>query len=175
MFKKIALGIVALLIIGGGTLFAINGKDNYDATKYGATVSNGLNIGSQVSFTLPDQFDKSHHVGKDAKILILSFAKATGHTVKGFLAKQPTEYLTSRDAFFIADISPMPTIIRNTFALPDLKKSAYSVLLIYDETIATKIKNEKKADKIAIVTLDNGVIKNIEYISTEDELKAALN
>ncbi len=175
MFKKIALVIVTLLLIGGGTLFAINGKDNYDATKYGANVSDGLNIGSHVSFTLPDQFDKSHKVGDDAKILILSFAKATGHTVKGFLSKQPKDYLTSRNAFFIADISPMPTIIRNTFALPDLKKSAYSVLLIYDGEIAKKIKNEKQADKIAIATLNNGVIKNVKYISTEEELKTALN
>ena len=175
MFKKIALVIVTLLLIGGGTLFAINGKDNYDATKYGANVSDGLNIGSHVSFTLPDQFDKSHKVGDDAKILILSFAKATGHTVKGFLSKQPKDYLASRNAFFIADISPMPTIIRNTFALPDLKKSAYSVLLIYDGEIAKKIKNEKQADKIAIATLNNGVIKNVKYISTEEELKTALN
>jgi len=175
MFKKIALGIIAILVIGGGTLFAINGKDNYDATKYGANVSNGLNVGSHVSFTLPDQFDKSHKVGDDAKILILSFAKATGHTIKEFLAKQPKEYLPLRDAFFIADISPMPTIIRNTFALPDLKKSPFSVLLIYDGAIAAKIKNEKQADKIAIATLNNGVIESIKYISTEEELKTALN
>ena len=174
MFKKIALGIIAILVIAGGTLFAINGKDNYDATKYGANVSDGLNVGSHVSFTLPDQFDKSHKVGEDAKILILSFAKATGHTVKGFLAQQPKDYLTSRNAFFIADISPMPTVIRNTFALPDLKKSAYSVLLIYDGKIAAKIKNESKADKIAIASLDNGVITNVKYISTEEELKDIL-
>ena len=175
MFKKIALGIIAILVIGGGTLFAINGKDNYDATKYGANVSDGLNVGSHVSFTLPDQFDKSHRVDNDAKILILSFAKATGHTVKEFLAKQPKEYLPLRDAFFIADISPMPTIIRNTFALPDLKKSPFSVLLIYDETIAAKIKNNEKADKIVIATLNNGVVESVKYISTEEELKAALN
>jgi len=175
MFKKLALGIVAILIIGGGALFAINGKDHYDATKYGAKVSNGLNVGSEVSFVLPDQFDKSHTVGKDAKILILSFAKSTGHMIKGFLSKQPKDYLPSRHAFFIADISPMPTVIRNTFALPDLRKSPYSVLLIYDENIASQIKNDKEADKIAIATLDNGVITNVKYILTEKELEASLN
>jgi len=175
MLKKIVLGILAIFVIGGGTLFAINGKDNYDATKYSATATDGLNIGSQVSFILPDQFDNSHKVDKSAKILILSFAKATGHTIKGFLSKQPKDYLPSRNAFFIADISPMPTIIRNTFALPDLKKSPFSVLLIYDENIAKKIKNDEKADKITIATLDNGVIKSVKYISTEKELETALN
>jgi len=36
---------------------------------------------------------------------------------------------------FIADISPMPVGIRNTLALPDLKKSPFSGLLIYDKGV----------------------------------------
>ncbi|NPA58920.1 MAG: hypothetical protein GXO30_00425, partial [Epsilonproteobacteria bacterium] len=151
------------------------GKDNYDASKYDAKVSNGLNIGSKIEFTLPDQFDNSHSLKDDTKTLILSFAKATGHTIKAFLNAQPKDYLPSRDAMFVADISPMPTIIRNTFALPDLKKSAFSVLLIYDEDIAKQIKDEDKKDKIIIVKLQNKQIKSIDYIETEKELESALN
>ena len=175
MFKKITLGVIALLIIAGGTLFIIKGKDNYDATKYSANVTDGLNIDSKISFTLPDQFDKSHAINDDTKILIISFAKATGHTIKEYLEKQPKDYLSNKNAFFVADISPMPTVIRNTFALPDLQKSPYSVLLIYDKTIAQKIKDEKYKDKIVIVTLENSLVKEIIFISTEDELKTVLN
>ncbi|RLA79343.1 MAG: hypothetical protein DRG78_13135 [Epsilonproteobacteria bacterium] len=175
MFKKIVLGLIGLLVIGGGALFAINGKDSYDATKYSATVSDGMNIGSKISFSLPDQFDKKHTLSESTKTVILSFAKATGHTVKEFLEKEPADYLSSRDAFFVADISPMPTVIRNTFALPDLRKSRFSVLLIYDKAIASQIKDESKADKIAILTLDNGVITATKYIQTQEELIAALN
>ena len=172
MIKKILLGLLGLILIGGGALFLIKGKDNYDATKYSANVSNGLNAGSTISFTLPDQFDKAHTLKTDTKTLIMVFAKATGHTVKGYLKKQDSDYLAKRDALFVADISPMPTVIRNTFALPDLKKSAYSVLLIYDKNIAKQLKNEKGADKIAIVTLENGVVKATKYIDSEEELKA---
>jgi len=68
----------------------------------------------------------------------------------------------------------MPTVIRNTFALPDFRKSPYSVALIYDKTIAATYKNEKDADKITIVTLDNGVVTDLQTITTEDALKAAL-
>lgn len=175
MFKKIVLGLIGLLVIGGGALFAINGKDSYDATKYSATVSDGMNIGSKISFSLPDQFDKKHTLSESTKTVILSFAKATGHTVKEFLEKEPADYLSSRDAFFVADISPMPTVIRNTFALPDLRKSQFSVLLIYDKAIASQIKDESKADKIAILTLDNGVITATKYIQTQEELIATLN
>ncbi len=175
MFKKIVLGLIGLLVIGGGALFVINGKDSYDATKYSATVSDGMNVGSKISFSLPDQFDKKYTLSNTTKTVILSFAKATGHTVKEVLEKKSADYLSSRDAFFVADISPMPTVIRNTFALPDLKKSPFSVLLIYDKSIASQIKNESKADKIAILTLDNGVITATKYIQTQEELIATLN
>jgi hypothetical protein len=175
MIKKIILTLLGVLIVAGGTLFVVNGKDNYDASKYSAKVSDGMNVGSEISFSLPDQFDKKHELLDTTKILILSFAKSTGHVVKNYLATQPSEYLPSRDAFFIADISPMPTVIRNTFALPDLQKSPFSVLLIYDKAIAAQIKDDTKADKIAILTLKNKKIVSVKYIDTEDELKAILD
>ncbi len=175
MIKKIILGVFALTIIAGGTLFFINGKDNYDASKYQATATNGLNIGSTIAFTLPDQFDKAQSLTADTKKVVFVFAKATGHTVKEFLKQQDKEYLTQRNTLFVADISPMPTIIRNTFALPDLKKSAYSVLLVYDQAISKAFKNETQAEKIAVVTLNNGTVETVKYISTDAELKAELN
>jgi len=175
MFKKIVLGLLGLIIVAGATLFTLNGKDTYDATKYNATVSNGMNVGSKMSFSLPDQFDKKHTLNADTKTLILSFAKATGHTVKDFLSSESDNYLSSRDALFIADISPMPTVIRNTFALPDLKKSSFPVLLIYDKTIAAQIKNDTKADKIAVISLENGTITATQYVTTIEELKDTLN
>ena len=175
MIKKIILTLVLLLLVAGGALFAINGKDNYDPSKYSATASNGLTANSKLSFTLPDQFDKAVTLTPETKKVIFVFAKATGHTVKEFLKKQDKNYLPSRHALFVADISGMPTVIRNTFALPDFKKSAYSVALIYDKAIATSYKNEKDADKITIVTLNNGVITEKQTLTTEEELKAALN
>jgi len=174
MIKKIILGLLALIVIAVGGLFLINGKSNYDATKYSTTATDGINIGSKISFTLPDQFDKAHSLTDDTKKLILVFAKATGHTVKKFLNSQDSDYLTKRDAIFIADISPMPTVIRNTFALPDLKKSKYSVLLIYDGEIAKQLKNEKAADKIAVATMEKGVVKNIKFVTTAQEVVAEL-
>ncbi|RUM74144.1 MAG: hypothetical protein DSZ11_04515 [Sulfurovum sp.] len=175
MIKKIILGLLALIVIAGGTLFFINGKDNYDASKYQASATNGINVGSTITFTLPDQFDKSHALSNETKKVIFVFAKATGHTVKKFLTQQDKNYLTERNALFVADISPMPTVIRNTFALPDLKKSAYSVLLIYDGEIAKQFKNDAKAEKIAVVTLNNSTVEAVKYISTAEELKVELH
>jgi len=174
MIKKIILGVISLLIIAGGGLFIINGKDNYDASKYSASATNGINIGSKIAFTLPDQFDASHSLTDNTKKIIFVFAKATGHTVKKFLNQQDKSYLASKNALFVADISPMPTVIRNTFALPDLKKSNYSVLLIYDKSIAKELKDEKRSDYITIATMNNGTVEKVEYITTATELESKL-
>ncbi len=174
MIKKIILSLILLIVIVIGTLFAINGKDNYDSTKYSATATDGLKKGSTLSFTLPDQFDKAVTLSPDTKKIIFVFAKATGHTVREFLKKQDKDYLPSRHTLFVADVSGMPTVIRNTFALPDFKKSSYSVLLIYDKTIANSYKNAEDADKITIITLDNKTVIDVQTVTSEEELKKAL-
>jgi hypothetical protein len=174
MIKKIVLGVLALFIVGVASIFAINGKDSYDATKYSTTTTNGINVGSKIEFTLPDQFDKSHSLTNNTKRVIFVFAKSTGHTVKAFLNQQDRDFLTKRDTLFVADISPMPTVIRNTFALPDLRKSNYSVLLIYDSKISKALKDDNNSDKIAIVNINNGVVESLKYITTTKELKEEL-
>lgn len=174
MMKKLILSVVALLVVGVGALFAINGKDNYDPSKYHTTATHGINIGSKLSIKLPDQFDKAYEVRNDTQKVVFVFGKATGHTVREYLKTQPKDFLPSRHTLFIADISGMPAVIRNTFALPDFKKSPYSVMLIYDKNIAQILKDNKNADKITIATVKNKEITAIKYISTEDELKAEL-
>ncbi len=164
MIKKIILGVVALMVVGAGVLFAINGKDRYEADKYNLTATDGLNVGSKLDFTLPDQFDKPHSLSSDTKKLILSFSKASGHAVKEFLKKEPKEFLEQHKTMFIADISPMPVVIRNTFALPDLKKSPFSVLLIYDKELANRIKPKENSDKIAVVYLKDKSVTDVKYI-----------
>jgi hypothetical protein len=171
MIKKLILGLLALLIIGVGTLFIINGEDKYEADKYNLTATNGLEKGSKIDFTLPDQFNKPHSLKSDTQILILTFSKNSGHIVKNYLGKQEKDFLDKHKAMFIADISPMPVVIRNTFALPDLKKSPFAVLLIYDKELAKKVKPKESSDKIVVVYLKNKSITDIKYISNEDELK----
>ena len=172
--KKILLTLLVLLVAATGALFFLNGKDTYDASKYSASASEGLQKGSTIAITLPDQFDKSHTLDGSIKKLIMVFAKDTGHTVKEYLKKQPGDYLAKHHALFVADISPMPVVIRNTFAMPDLKKQAYSVLLIYDKGISEAFKKGTKTDMIAIATVNNGKIEAVKYVKSEDELKAAL-
>jgi hypothetical protein len=168
MIKKLILGIFALLIIGVGTLFIINGEDKYEADKYNLTATNGLEKGSKIDFTLPDQFDRPHSLTKDITKLIFVFSKKSGHTLKEFLKTKPKDFLTQHKTLFIADISPMPVVIRNTFALPDFKKSPFSVLLIYDKELAKKVKPKENSDKIVVVSLKDKTITNVEFFSNNE-------
>ena len=155
--KKLILSLITILVISVGTLFAINGKNNYDPTKYHTIATNGINIGSKLSIKLPDQFDKAHEVTNDTKEVIFVFAKATGHTVRKYLKQQPKDFLPSRHTLFIADISGMPSIIANMFAIPDMKKSKYPILLTKEKATSQIFKVTSQKNAIMIITLDNKI------------------
>lgn len=124
-------------------------------------------------FELLDQFDKKHTISNDTKKLIFAYKKATGHLVKDFLNTKKPDYLSSKNAYYIADVSAMPSFIR-WFALDALDKYAYSILLIEDDETAAKYKDEKNIEKIVIVTLDNLKVTNIEYATSVEEFEKLL-
>ena len=175
MIKKIILVVVGLVAVGVAALFYFKGQDHYDPTKYEAEVTDGINVGSKISFTLPDQFDKPHALRADTQTLILAFQKGTGKTVRGFLDEQPDDYLATRRAMFLADISPIPVVIRNSFALPTLQKRKYPVVLIYEAAIADSLKDTSNEDKIAVVSVRMGVVQRVQYVSNASALAEALN
>jgi len=172
--KKIVSGALVLLVVAAGVLFFLKGKDTYEGHTSSASLSDGLNVGSTISYTLFDQFGQAHTLDDSIQTLILVFAKNTGHTVKAFLGAQSADYLKSHHAAFVADISPMPVMIRNTFALPDLKTQPYSVNLILDETIATSLKKGAKVDGITVVTLNNKQVEKVEYVESAEALKTKI-
>lgn len=121
-------------------------------------------------FELPDQFEKQHKISTDTKKLIFAYKKSSGHLVKDYLVTKDPDYLSKKSAYYIADVSAMPSFIR-WFALPALKDYAYPILLIEDDELAAKYKDEKNIEKIAVVTLDNLKVKNIQYATTVQEFK----
>ncbi len=159
--KKIALlsmVIVGVFFIGCGK------KSNSNIKK--------VVVGEKIkAFTLKTQHDKPMSIGDKTKMIIFVFAKGSGHTVKQFLDKQLADYLSKRDIVFVADVSPMPSLIRKYLAMPDLRSRKYPIMLIYDEKFAEKFKNDEKSDDIMIVYLDNLTVKKIKYIKTAEELK----
>jgi len=172
--KKIIYGVIAILLIAGGVIFALNSKDNYNPDKYFAKATNGLNVGSKINLKLPDQFNNTTTLKDDTKKLIFAFSKNTGHITREFFSKQPKEFLDSKKALLVADISKMPVFIRNTFAMPDLKKSPYKILLIYDKNLAKEFEKGIDKDKVIVVTLNNKEVTKVDYAKNKEELEKLL-
>ncbi len=140
------------------------------------TVAKKIVIGAKMeAFTLNDQFEKPHTLDEKTKKIIFVFTKATGHMVKGYLNTKPVDYLQKRDIAFVADVSPMPSIIRNMFAIPDLQEHEYPVWLILDEAVAAGYKPEKESEKVMIITLDNLNVSGVKFVATEADIKAAID
>jgi len=180
--KKVLLAAISLLLGAGGVFYYLKSRDRYDPSKYTATITpaleqgeakaRGLRKGTRVELTLPDQFDTPKTIGPEVETLILAFSKGSGSVVRGYLDKQEPGYLTSHNAVFVADVSPFPVVLRNTIALPKLRKSSYSTLLLYEKEMSTALKKKEQGEQITIAKLTNNVVQRVMYIKSEAELES---
>jgi len=166
--KRIIVFIVASVLL---LLTGCNSKDS--ASKVG---SSGIKVGAKIDiFTLKDQFDKPQTLKQDTKKIIFVFKKPVDHTVREYLNAQKNDYLIKRKIVFVADVSPMPSLIRDYIALPDLRKRDYSISLMYDENFANLFKYSNRAEEIMILTLDNLVVKEVKFVKTAKELQSEID
>ena len=162
------------------TIFIINGCGNKKVVnpniQHIKSLTSEITVGKKIqNVTINDQFDKPISLTSKTKKIIFVFKKASGHIVRNFLDSKPDDYLANKNVAFIADISGMPSIIASMFAIPDLQKHKYPVMLIKDEDAAKKYKNEKYEDYITIVSLNNFRITSITLVSTAEQLEKILN
>ncbi len=127
---------------------------------------------SVMPLDLNDQFGKKIALKTMPKTLVMAFEKETSATVNDCLGKQNGNYLPDHHVAYIADISSMPTFIAEAFALPKMRKYPYTVLLIRDEE--TGLKFPAQEGKITVLRFEKNTLKAIEYVTTADELKAAI-
>jgi len=136
------------------------------------SLTNDITVGKVLpNITIKDQFDKPISIKTDTKKAIFVFTKNSAHTVRELLDSKPENYLSNKKITFIADISGMPSIISSMFAIPDLKKHKYSVMLIKNEDIAKKYKNTKYEDYITVIDLNSFKITKIILLSKAEQLE----
>ncbi len=168
----IMLLTISILFVGCSSKL----EEKEQVTITSGKVSDGVIVGKKLQdYTFSDQFDKSHSLTNKTKKVIFVFTKSTGHLVKAYLKKQDDQYLQKRNIDFIADVSGMPSIIYKMFALPDFKKSNYKVLLIQDEKKSAVFRDDKHKDSVMIISLDNKVVKNVKFITTQKDLINSIN
>ena len=127
-----------------------------------------LKVGDKLNnFSLTDQFDGIHTITNNIETIIITFQKETLMMVNDFLSSKSSLFLKEHRAIFINNISSTPTIITKMFILPKLRDYKYGILLIYDEN---NTKFAKQADKITTYFLENGIVKDIKFLSSANEL-----
>lgn len=127
-----------------------------------ATFANALNIGDATpTFEIKDQFEKNHKIAADAKTILVAADKGTSEVLRDYFLAKDAKFLTTNKAYYVADISGMPSLIAKFFALPKMKKYPFSVLLVDEEQTKSFTKKE---GNITVYTVNNGKISDIKYV-----------
>lgn len=111
-------------------------------------------------------------VPKKTTLVVVAFEKDTGALVNDFLNTQDPFYMSKHRAVFIADINKMPTIITNMFALPKMQKYKHLIYLHYEDVFQDFVPHKEGA--VTLARIKDGKVENITYVTTVQELKAAI-
>jgi hypothetical protein len=134
--------------------------------------ANTLKINDKISnFSLANQFDKIHTVNSEISMIIVTFQRNTSNLVNDFLSSKDSDFLHKNNTIFINNISSIPSIVTKMFIIPKMRDYKYDILLIYNENNKKFIEEE---NKITIYFIENSFVKDIKYISTEEELESIL-
>lgn len=132
-----------------------------------------LKVGDTLpTITLKDQHDKAITVASDAKTLLFAVEKPAADIINDYLQKQDKDFLTQQKAYFLLDISGMPSMITQMFALPKMRERPYSILLAYDANEVAFMPKQK--DHITIVTLQDNKVTEIEFVGNAEAFASAL-
>lgn len=139
----------------------------------GVTFANALNLGDATpTFKIKDQFEKVQTIKADTKTILVAADKDMSEVLRDYLLTKPKGFLEENKAYYVADISGMPSLIAKFFALPKMKKYPFSILLLDD---TNKEKFTKKDGTITVYTLNNGKITNKKFISKTKDLDSVFN
>ncbi len=139
------------------------------------TIEPKLVVGKSLkNLTLSDQHEKPHTLAPETTKLIFALNKESAHICNDFFVTQSPEYLQEHQTQFIADVSAAPSLIRSMFIMPGLKEFKHTVLVLDDEEKAAAFRSGVETEKILLVKVQNATISSIETLSTEAQLKAAI-
>jgi len=125
---------------------------------------------SLATLSLNDQHEKAHTLKTTTKKVIFAFSKDAAHTCNDFFVTKKPTYLEDNNVAFVADVSAAPSLIRSMFIMPGLQDFKHTVLILDDEIVASAYAKNQDIEKIVVVALVDGIIKNIKSISSVEEL-----
>ena len=119
--------------------------------------------------TLHDQFDTPITIDESTQWLIFSADKEVSDQINQAFDNLRMQDIKSKHGAYVADISKMPKLVTQMFALPKMKKYNFKVMLDDEGTAtATWPRQEKKA---TLMQLKNLEIVSTTFVGTTDEIQ----
>ncbi len=160
MFRFLTVLMSAILLLGS---FSVSAEDAVDSYKVGDLLP---------PITLNDQHDKPHTLSADTRVLLYTTGMKGGGVIRDILDKGEADYLPSRHAMFISNISGMPKIIAATIGLPRMRSHDYSIVL--DKTGDSTSRLPAEDNSATIIYLNDGTITGIEFTKDSDKVREAV-
>jgi len=124
------------------------------------------------SMTLTDQHEKPWVIPADTKLVLFSGSRDANTIAQGLLSQKPAEYLKSKNAVYLSDMSKMPSFITRNFALPSMRDLPYSLGVVLNADDTKDFPREDGA--LTAIFLNKGKITRVEFIKTAESLNQAL-
>lgn len=121
---------------------------------------------------LISQWDEPIVVDETIKMVIFAADKERGNWVKNALDSLKITDLAAKKWVYVADISAMPSLITKLFAMPKMKKYAFSIGLDKEGEVTKDW--PKVPEQVSVYFLDQLGIKSVKHFVDEASLTAFL-
>jgi len=159
--RQVSAWVLGLMLALGGTQLSL------------AKASIVVTVGQVLPvLSLKDQHDKPWQITPSTKLVMFAAGRKASSLAQVVLQTLPEDQLARKSAVYLADMSKMPGFITRTFALPALRGMPYLIGVSQDET--TLAAWPRQSDAVTLIELDQRLVKRINYVTTESELRAAL-
>jgi hypothetical protein len=119
-----------------------------------------------------DQFDQTHSVGKQTKMLFFAKSKHAGSLMTDIISDLASDHLRKQNAVYIADISGMPSLVSRFIALPRMRDITTPILLVREAENASWLPS--KEDKVTVVKVVDGKVAQIDFTAEKERLRRLL-
>jgi len=123
-------------------------------------------------FELADQHDQVRKVDASRRALLFTRDMQAGDALKQALAADGAKLLDAAGAVYVADVSGMPALVLRLFALRKMRERPYPMLLDRDGSQTARL--PAQSGKVSLLVLDSLRVKEIRYLGTPEEIRAAL-
>lgn len=127
------------------------------------------NLQQLPSIELKNQFDEKVLVNSESRFIIFSADKNVSDTINKVLEENKISSLETFKGIYVADISAMPTMITEMFAIPKMKKYSFKLALDREGDISKKIPQEK--GKATLLEIKNLQIIRKSFTDNASEIK----